>query len=159
MKAKSEVVKAERKLEQAKEDYIAKKEDNAQVLEAKLAAQGKIHSTVGSSRKPDHVIEGENAIKYMKYVNQSADAYRVYHRTPVDPREWRAPIKDKEESEYDIKEDDDPLIYNNKKPWNKKKRASSSSKKSSSSATNKMTKASTFVKPQMKSDATPPPAQ
>lgn len=71
----------------------------------------------------------------MKYVNQSADAYRVYHRTPVDPREWRSPAKDQEESEYDIEEDNDPKIYNNKKPWNKKKSESTSPKKIAAAST------------------------
>jgi hypothetical protein len=67
------------------------------------------------------VVEGENAIEYMKYVNQSSDAFAVYHRTPEDPREWHAPPK--KEKKYDIEEDDDPNIYNNKKSDNKKKLA------------------------------------
>jgi hypothetical protein len=53
-----------------------------------------------------------DAIAYTKYVNESSDAFSVYHRTPEDPREWKKP---KDEREYDIEEDDDPDIYNNKK--------------------------------------------
>lgn len=113
MKAKSEITQAVGKLEEAKEEMKEKKADEKEVQEAKLAAQGKIKGRPGASKKPDHVVEGENAIKYLKYVNQSADAYRVYHRTPIDPREWRDPKKD-DKPEYDLEEDDDPKIYNNK---------------------------------------------
>ena len=42
----------------------------------------------------------------MKYVNESSEAYRVYHRTPVDPREWVDPKKVKEEEEDDEVDED-----------------------------------------------------
>jgi len=88
--------------------------------EAKLAAQGKIHGKTGTFSKPPHVVEGEKAIDYLKYVDQSAEAYRVYHRTPWDPTQWHDPKKETEEKN-DVKEDDDPKIYNNKKPGSKLK--------------------------------------
>lgn len=119
MEAKSEITKAVGKLEKSKDDMKSKKEDDKEVREAKLSAQGKIKGRPGAAKKPDHVVEGENAIQYLKYVNQSADAYTVYHRTPEDPREWRNPLKEEKQPKYDIEEDDDPKIYNNKKPIEK----------------------------------------
>lgn len=112
MNAKSELTKAEIKFDKAKEDYLAKKEDNAEVRENKLASEGRIKSRPGSHVKSKLHQEGLDAIAYMKYVNESSDAFAVYHRTPEDPREWKKP---KDEREYDIEEDDDPEIYNNKK--------------------------------------------
>lgn len=93
LEAKSEITKAEAKIEKAKEEYKEKKEDLKQVEEAKLSAQGLIHSTPGSSVKPKHVVEGENAIDYIKYVNQSQESFKYYHVTPFDPREWHNPKK------------------------------------------------------------------
>ena len=52
----------------------------------------------------------------MKYVNESSEAYRVYHRTPVDPREWVDPKKVKEEEEDD-EVDDDGVEHNKQKPY------------------------------------------
>ena len=98
-KAKSEIVKSEARIEKAKEDFKAKKEDMREVQEAKLAAQGKIHSKPGSSIKPPHEVEGQNAIEYMKYVNQSQESYKYYHKTPYNPREWHNPKKEKNDVE------------------------------------------------------------
>jgi len=69
MKAKSEITKAVGKLEKSKDDMKSKKEDDKEVREAKLSAQGKIKGRPGAAKKPDHVVEGENAIQYLKYVN------------------------------------------------------------------------------------------
>jgi hypothetical protein len=100
LKAKSEITKSEAKIEKAKEEYKEKKEDLRQVQEAKLSAQGLIHSTPGSSVKPAHVVEGENAVDYIKYVNQSQEAFKYYHVTPYDEREWHKPEKSSEEPAY-----------------------------------------------------------
>jgi len=69
MEAKSEITKAVGKLEKSKDDMKSKKEDDKEVREAKLSAQGKIKGRPGAAKKPDHVVEGENAIQYLKYVN------------------------------------------------------------------------------------------
>lgn len=100
LKAKSEITKSEAKLEKAKEEYKEKREDLNNVKEAELSAQGLIHSKPGSSVKPPHVIEGENAVDYIKYVNQSQESFKYYHVTPYDPREWHKPEKTGDEPQY-----------------------------------------------------------
>lgn len=66
--------------------------------------------------KPKHEVEGENAIEYLKYVNQSSEAYRYYHHTPYNPREWHNPEKKKDQSFHDPEYTDPKKLKGTKKP-------------------------------------------